>query len=34
MAGVSSGMYYVAGAKSSNLMLEASMAPFLDPEIS
>jgi len=32
--GVSSGMYYVAGAKSSNLMLESSMAPFLEPHIS
>ena len=28
--GVSTGMYYVAGAKKSNLMLEASMYPFLD----
>ena len=30
MLGVSTGMYYVAGAKSSNLMLEASLQPFVD----
>ena len=28
--GVSTGMYYVAGAKKSNLHLEASMHPFVD----
>ena len=28
--GVATGMYYVAGAKASNLMLEASMQPFVD----
>jgi len=31
LLGVSTGMYYVAGAKASNLMLEASMQPFVDP---
>ena len=30
LLGVSTGMYYVAGAKASNLMLEASMQPFVD----
>ena len=34
LVGVSTGMYYVAGAKASNLMLEASMAPFLDVAVS
>jgi len=33
LTGVSYGMYYVAGAKSTNLMLEASMVPFLERDI-